>query len=358
MKALTGSKYDKPSDHSSLAPEVAVRPQADMQIAKRQAAKPFDILSANINLKAALKHPLYDGAGKRLRLCDLFASQPHLSRSSSYRSSSSSLNSQDKSKSTPGNRRVLVIFIRHFFCGNCQEYLRRLSTHPMMSSDYFVQHNLSLVIIGCGAYTHINSYRALTELPNSWQLYSDPTSEIYRLLGMQRTLSLGSRAPKYIRQSLAGNMLRSVVQGVRRIPEGDVLGAGSWDVNGGEFLFDLQEQDAEIPGMEKWESSKLTWYHQMLNSRDHTEVEDLLPAIGLTQDTMPLVTELTGRLRLHTRTQSSPMVLEDYSLFQKESEALTPTKRRSSLRKSISIRRQTWMSMTTSLSRSMSLRVQ
>ena len=342
--------------------EVAALQQPDVLAAKRQARKPFDNSGANINLKAAFKHPVYDGAGKRLRLCNLFASQPHLhdklSRSSSSSSSSSSLNGKDKGIATAGNRRVLIIFIRHFFCGNCQEYLRRLSTHPAMSSDLLAQHNLSLVVIGCGTHTHIDSYRALLELPNSWQLYSDPTSELYRLLGMQRSLSLGSRAPKYIRQSLTGNMLRSVVQGIKRIPEGDVLGAGAWDVNGGEFLFDLQEQDEGTTGMERWESSKLTWCHRMANSRDHTEVEDLLAAIGLTQDAMMTTTEPTQRPRLHTRTQSSPMVLEDFSVLQENFVKVPPIKRRFSLRKSISIRRQTWMNKTTSLSRSMSLRVQ
>lgn len=334
-----------------------------------RSARTFDRLAADADLIAAFKHPLYDGRGRKLHFSDVFASQPpsidKLSRSSS---SSSSASQTINDIPQLAQRRVLVIFIRHFFCGNCQEYLSRLATHPFLSADRLAAQNLSLVIIGCGTSSHIDSYRTLLDLPRSWQLYSDPTSGLYRLLGMQRSLSLGARAPRYIQRSLTGNMLRSVAQGMRRIPEGDVLGAGGWDVNGGEFLFEMSPK--EVGGLRKMEKDawSLTWCHRMRNSRDHTELDELLPAIGLVHDVTTLTalaaTVPTSPAKLHVRTQSSPMILrEDSALNEKiEFNAAPPIKRRTTLRRSLSIRRQSWMgqSKTTpsSLSRVMSLRVQ
>lgn len=338
--------------------------QARKQTAKREAATLLDKALSNVNLEAAFQQPVCSGSGWRSRFGDLLTRQSEvhekLSRSSSSSShSSSSLTNHDyPATSQSSKRRILVIFIRHFFCGNCQEYLRCLATHPAMSSSSLAEQDLSVVIIGCGAPTLINSYRALTDIPADWQVYSDPSSELYRLLGMQRSLSLGDRAPKYIQRSLTGNMLRSVVQGIRRIPEGDVLGAGRWDVNGGEFLFELQEPATSGETNIKAESWKLTWCHRMLNSRDHTELEDLLRTIGLASNSFTASAQLPNTQKLHMRNHSSPMILEEDSMFDEKLDAAPPVKRRTGLRNSLSIRRYSWLNKTSSFSRSMSLRVQ
>jgi len=146
-------------------------------------------------------------------------------------------------------------------------------------------------------------------------------------------------------------MLRSVVQGIKRIPDGDVLGAGGLDVNGGEFLFELEDDGAV--DTTPWE---LKWCHRMTNSRDHTEVEDLLVAIGVASDTT-VDKSRTERPRLNARTQSSPVVLEAVTTLDEKSEVIAAIKRKSSLRKSLSIRRQSWLNKSSSMSRSMSVKV-
>lgn len=174
----------------------------------------------------------------------------------------------------PQPRQVLVIFIRHFFCGNCQEYLRRVTTSfpsPLPS-------HLSIAIIGCGSPSLIDSYRSLiTTLPALWPIYADPTTELYRVLGTQRSLSLGARPPEYIQHSLISGVIKSVVQGVKRIPQGDAHKAGDLSINGGEYLFELQTDHERS----HW---NLIWNHIMMNSRDHIEVNELAKIVGVSTE--------------------------------------------------------------------------
>lgn len=299
-------------------------------------------LISQAEMAAILDHTVRDSEQWRLKFRDVFMGREKPGSITSSERSSTECNSQKEQ-----SHRVLVIFIRHFFCGNCQEYLRELAAHPSLNSANLEQHNLRVTIIGCGLPSLIASYRTMTGIPDSWQVYADPSTELYRSLGMHRTLSMGTRRPQYIRRSLTGNMLRSVWQGVRRIPEGDVLGAGSWDVNGGEFLFEHAEQE---------DSWKISWCHKMTNSRDHTEVEDLVSIAGLKSesksDTIP------PKLTQHHRTKSSPMVLENRQP-NGSTEKLDPVlqvKRQDSFRRSLSLRRQSWMGKNGGLGRVMSLR--
>lgn len=171
---------------------------------------------------------------------------------------------------------------------------------------------------------------------------------------MYRSLSLGDRSPRYIQRSLTGNMFRSVVQGIRRLPQGDILAAGSWDVNGGEFLFELSGEgfDAALP-----DSWKLLWYHRMINSRDHTEVDDLVHVLKLPERVAEDATLLKRAMPPPKRAQSSPLILDEDSIINEKLKATVGMKRRSSLRQSLSIRRQSWMNKSSSLSRSVTLRI-
>lgn len=303
--------------------------------------------STRAEVDAAFIHTVYDSRGQKLKFRDAFTLDTALSKTLSQNSftscsSKSSKNGQLEFLREPRSR-VLALFVRHFFCGNCQEYLRELVAHPSMSAANLEQQNMRIVIIGCGAPSLITSYRTICNIPASWQVFADPPTETYKTLGMHRTLSMGTRRPQYIRRSLTGNALRSIWQGVRRIPEGDVLEAGSWDINGGEFLFEQMDEE------NGWEVS---WCHRMTNSRDHTEVEDLLTAVGLGPKAAP------ATLAKHSRTISSPMVLqncEDTGPCEKL-DPVSQLKRTNSFRRSLSLRRQSWMGKNGGLGRVMSLR--
>lgn len=214
---------------------------------------------------------------------------------------------------TPGQERILVIFIRHFFCGNCQEYVRRLSSidspfhpshkPPLSSTTSSTTTHFSkpaarslprVVIIGPGLPTLIPTYVNITAC--SFPVYSDPSTALYDLLGMHRTFSLGHKAPIYIQHSLITGAVKSAVQIVKRVGNGDALRGGYWNVNGGEFLFvqpgwersTLTKSKSKPPVThvvppDKTKSSlgnvpaawRLAWCHRMHNSRDHTELNEL-----------------------------------------------------------------------------------
>lgn len=299
-------------------------------------------------IAAAFSFTVFDSEAQKLKFEDIFTGWKELRKNESRSSyTSSDRSSATTAPATRQKKKVLIIFIRHFFCGNCQEYLRELAAHPLMRPENLEQENLQISIVGCGTPSLIASYRAITNIPESWLVYADPSTELYKLLGMHRTLSMGTRRPQYIRRSLTGNMLRSVWQGVKRIREGDVLEAGSWDVNGGEFLFEQVDDGSD------W---KISWCYKMTNSRDHTEAQDLLRAIGLT--TKPEAGAVPPRLTQHQRTKSSPMVLENLVTTNSKDklDPLSQVKRTDSFRRSLSLRRQSWMNKNGGLGRVISLR--
>jgi hypothetical protein len=139
------------------------------------------------------------------------------------------------------------------------------------------------VVIGCGAPSLIESYKEITSCP--WEIYTDPSAELYKVLGMRRTLSAGNfdMRPAYLKRGLVLSGARSVVQGLRRVGTGrlDALnGAGEMNVVGGEFLVervDLKAAEGEDVLGEEW---KVSWCRRMENTRDHTEIHHLKAVLG------------------------------------------------------------------------------
>ncbi|KAK9371402.1 AhpC/TSA antioxidant enzyme-domain-containing protein [Lipomyces kononenkoae] len=176
----------------------------------------------------------------------------------------------DLLSSTPDSRkRIMVIFIRHFFCGSCQSYIRTLIA-SIPSSDSLPT-GTSLVIIGCGSHTLIPMYAKETGCP--FPIYSDPSRRLFDILGMTRNLSLGENAPEYIQESVFTSTVKGISQILKRIPTGDALKGGDIKQIGGEFLFDVQD-DVIDP----------VWGHRMRHTRDHTEVPAIRTVLGLEPD--------------------------------------------------------------------------
>ncbi|KAL8969115.1 MAG: hypothetical protein Q9183_002148 [Haloplaca sp. 2 TL-2023] len=174
--------------------------------------------------------------------------------------------------------RTLIIFIRHFFCGNCQEYLRSLSSS--INSDVLksISPPTNIRIVGCGDPELIAAYVRETECP--YPIYADPSKALYTRLGMARTLSLGSKAPQYMQYSLPSAIIRSVYQGLK---SGRLAfkGGDYWQV-GGEFLM---------------EDGEAIWCHRMTNTRDHAEVPELRRQLGLDGARPPLRKTFTSGIR-------------------------------------------------------------
>ncbi|AEO57000.1 hypothetical protein MYCTH_2302657 [Thermothelomyces thermophilus ATCC 42464] len=219
-------------------------------------------------------------------------------------------------------RRVLIIFIRHFFCGNCQQYLRAVSEFitPQALLSRPRGGTTFICVVGCGDPALIDMYAEATGCP--YPIYADPTRRLYAELGMIRTLALGPRRPAYMRTGLLKSSLLSVAQGLKQVPKGLALKGGDTKQVGGEFLFEpvagagpdgvRAAETAETPiGIEPpaaWAQAGngegagqrsetsldgkgepdsdgvdkvVTWCHRMRNTRDHAEIPVLMEVLGL-----------------------------------------------------------------------------
>ncbi|KUI58507.1 Thioredoxin-like protein AAED1 [Cytospora mali] len=242
-------------------------------------------------------------------------------------------------------RRVLVIFVRHFFCGNCQEYLRTLAASITPESLLQLPIPTFIAVVGCGDPGLIDMYAAETGSP--FPIYADPTRRLYEELGMVKTLALGSR-PAYMRKSLVRSSIDSIFQGVKHIKSGLAIRGGDQRQIGGEFLFEpvnllspdlpspvAQEFDGRVgvgtfqrgDGKEEVEEErkriggesnagaaarhsrttsvsdndndeveepslveekKVTWCHRMRTTRDHAEIPELMEVLGLSGQGKPI----------------------------------------------------------------------
>ncbi|KAI9802684.1 MAG: hypothetical protein M1825_002706 [Sarcosagium campestre] len=158
-------------------------------------------------------------------------------------------------------QRVMVVFIRHFFCGNCQNYLRELTESINPDSLLSLSVPTFIAVVGCGSPELIPMYTETTNCP--FPIYADPSKKIYDHLSMGRTLALGPK-PDYQRKSVLANGLASAWQMLRSGKAG--FKGGDYNQVGGELLFDKGE---------------VTWCHRMRNTRDHTEVRELRRILGL-----------------------------------------------------------------------------
>ncbi|KAI4273702.1 MAG: hypothetical protein LQ337_004442 [Flavoplaca oasis] len=186
-----------------------------------------------------------------------------------------------KSLYTPtdeGTSRTIIIFIRHFFCGNCQEYLRSLSSSVTPEVLQSLSPPMNICIVGCGQPELIPMYSRETECP--YPIYADPSKKLYAELGMTRTLSLGSKAPQYMQYSLPSAIVRAIYQNIKA--GRDAFKGGDYFQVGGEFLFD----DGEV-----------TWCHRMTNTRDHVEIPELRKQLGLDGAKPPLRKTFSSGIR-------------------------------------------------------------
>ncbi|KAK0480186.1 hypothetical protein IW261DRAFT_1476624 [Armillaria novae-zelandiae] len=158
-------------------------------------------------------------------------------------------------------KRVIVIFIRHFWCPLCQDYMHSLASLAPRNAD--------IVIISNGSHTLIDKYRQMFGL--RFQMYVDPDLEVYRALGMGTIANSKSRARRekvdsYVKRGALGGIAMVVFRALK-------VGMPMWEKGGastqlgGEFVLG--------PGM------TCTWAHRMQTREGHAPVADVLEAAGL-----------------------------------------------------------------------------
>ncbi|KAG9636352.1 hypothetical protein KCU86_g19755, partial [Aureobasidium melanogenum] len=149
-------------------------------------------------------------------------------------------------------RRTIVIFIRHFNCESCADYVRALS--KAFSPGDLASRSIPtrLTIVGCGSPTFISTYLERTGC--KFEIFTDPSRVTYDTLGMTCNLGLGKK-PDYIENSFVGTLI-----GTANTLMTLTTSSGKKSQNGGELI---------------WIDGKVQWTRRMQNTRDHVEIEDL-----------------------------------------------------------------------------------
>ncbi|KAK0539622.1 L-rhamnose-1-dehydrogenase [Tilletia horrida] len=156
----------------------------------------------------------------------------------------------------PG-RRLTLVFVRHWHCGLCAGYVSTLADEPAFADE-------RVVIVGHGAAEGIERYREISGARSTFEIYADPKKVLFSALGVtRRSLDMGEKAPRYQK----GSTLAMVLSGVR-----ESLGSGLLAFKGG----DIAQLGAEFVFNERGEA---VFAHRMVNTRDHTEVPDLVQVL-------------------------------------------------------------------------------
>ncbi|KAF4980575.1 hypothetical protein FZEAL_3447 [Fusarium zealandicum] len=180
-------------------------------------------------------------------------------------------------------RRVLVVFVRHFFCGVrslCQTPLSLCSSRQAcVNYTKFLSENTTpeklksivtaVILIGHSGYDLIDMYTKDT----GWQLpiYVDPTGgKLYDALGMVKTWVDGNPS-KYSPESSFWIAFNSLSAAFWKALGGYPLHrSGKPTQQGGEFLFEGEGEEKTV-----------TWCHRMRGSRDHTDTDEILEVLGV-----------------------------------------------------------------------------
>ncbi|GAA5989647.1 hypothetical protein JCM10908_000571 [Rhodotorula pacifica] len=156
---------------------------------------------------------------------------------------------------------AVVVFIRHFLCGLCQDYLSLLASK--LPPSLLAEHKVRLSVVGCGDYKMIDAYRDHLSCP--FPIYSDESKKAYEVLGMtKRTYDLGAATPEYQKKGMGSTVWTSIGSFFKM---GKLANPGDSKQIGGEFAFSSSGQP--------------TWCHRMENTRDHAPLRDLAQAAGL-----------------------------------------------------------------------------
>ncbi|KAJ4471005.1 AhpC/TSA antioxidant enzyme-domain-containing protein [Lentinula lateritia] len=113
------------------------------------------------------------------------------------------------------NQTVIVVFIRHFFCGL---YVSQLSSEYSKLSQVFEEANVDIIAIGCGDWQPIEKYSDITGFPFS-KIFADPSLGVFHGLGMDiKTLArtpTGEKRASYLTEGIIKGSLWSIWRGLK-----------------------------------------------------------------------------------------------------------------------------------------------
>ncbi|KAK4053600.1 hypothetical protein OIO90_003839 [Microbotryomycetes sp. JL221] len=178
--------------------------------------------------------------------------------------------------------RVVVVFLRHFWCGLCAQYVKALRTasRNLVSAASGTSIStgqsptpavppLYILLITSGSPNLIPIYRSRLDCP--FPIYVDRKRTLYKTLGMNlKTWNPGKDKDKgsYVQISMGQNVAESFKSAVamRAYP-------GSQKQLGGEFVFSTNEAESD--------DIVCSFASRMNTTRSHAEVRELFAAAGV-----------------------------------------------------------------------------
>ncbi|KAF1821195.1 uncharacterized protein K489DRAFT_382239 [Dissoconium aciculare CBS 342.82] len=160
----------------------------------------------------------------------------------------------------PTGEKQLIVFIRHFLCGFCEEYVRALARD--LPPKLLESVDTKLTIVGCGDHTLIADYATRTGCP--YPIYCDPSRATYEKLGMVCSLNQKGK-PDYLSRSQL-SLIKSSLFTALGMGVGKAWKAGKISQNGGEWVF---------------KDGTVEWCRRMQHTADHAEIPELKTVLGL-----------------------------------------------------------------------------
>ncbi|KAF2844826.1 hypothetical protein T440DRAFT_461508 [Plenodomus tracheiphilus IPT5] len=162
-------------------------------------------------------------------------------------------------------KKTVVIFIRHFWCLNCQAYVRCMSQWIPPEN---LQPGTQILIIGCGSYQPINDY--IQKSSSLYPIYTDPTHQLHSIFKFKSNLSEGANGDEqrdYMRD--AGSAMARLWGGIKGALGGlqHVNYVGPKSLNGGEVIISAD--------------GKCEYIYRMQNTVDHTNISELADLLGV-----------------------------------------------------------------------------
>ncbi|KAG9315046.1 transmembrane amino acid transporter protein-domain-containing protein [Chiua virens] len=163
------------------------------------------------------------------------------------------------------DQKTIVIFIRHFWCPLCQDYM--FSVTDNVDPKMLKETDVNLVVIGNGSFNMIKSYRQIFR--TQFTFYTDPSLRLHKALGM----TLRVMEPKAQRKR-GGYVRHGPMAGIAMVFKNALrVGMPVWEKGG-----DISQLGGEFvlgPGM------TATYAHRMPNPRSHAPIMHVLSAAGI-----------------------------------------------------------------------------
>ncbi|CDS02225.1 hypothetical protein [Sporisorium scitamineum] len=158
-------------------------------------------------------------------------------------------------------RRTLVCFLRHWWCGFCQQFamsVRNIDPLPLKTA------NLDFVIVGQGDWHVIKAYREVMQV--QYPMFADPKRNVYRALGMTLRTNDANPVcarPDYASMSMTKGILVAIKKGLFDMP---IRNPGDMKLLGGDFILG--------PGLQ------CSFTHRMTTADGHMDIPRILAQAG------------------------------------------------------------------------------